>query len=157
MERIFTIFTLFYFVFKGKFQVQALRGAYIRRVFCVTILGGLYLEGLIFGILRYLICILLMHYIYFIHIIQVFSFVCVLTWTLLGVKKRLGPAQIGSFRALIQNFRRTSPPLSNAEFPPPGQKALDGNNSSTIVAMAAVDWSSIFRPANGYESSDQPV
>ena len=31
MERKFTIFTLFYFVFKGKFQVQALRGAYIRR------------------------------------------------------------------------------------------------------------------------------
>ena len=24
-------------------------GAYVRRVFCVTILGGLYLEGLIFG------------------------------------------------------------------------------------------------------------
>lgn len=37
------------------------------------------------------------------------------------------------------------------------RKALDGNNSSTIVAIAAVDWSSIFRLANGYESSDQPV
>ena len=53
------------------------------------------MEGLIFGILRYLICILLMHYIYFVHIIQVVSFVCVLTWTLLGVKRSLGPAQIG--------------------------------------------------------------
>ena len=52
-------FTLY---FEGKFQVQATRGAYIWRghlpgVFCVTILGGLYLEGLymkglIFGILR---------------------------------------------------------------------------------------------------------
>ena len=31
VETKFTIFTLFYFVFKGKFQVQALRGAYIRR------------------------------------------------------------------------------------------------------------------------------
>ena len=31
MERKFTIFALFYFVFEGKFQVQALRGAYIRR------------------------------------------------------------------------------------------------------------------------------
>ena len=29
--RKFTIFTLFYFVFEGKFQVQAPRGAYIRR------------------------------------------------------------------------------------------------------------------------------
>ena len=43
-----------YFVFDGKFQVQAPRGAYIRRDdltegFCVTILGGLYLEGLIHG------------------------------------------------------------------------------------------------------------
>ena len=28
-------------------------GAIKRRVFCVTILRGLYLEGLIFGILRY--------------------------------------------------------------------------------------------------------
>ena len=57
VARKFTIFALFYFVFEGKFQVQALRGAYIRRGdlrkgFCVTILEGLYLEGLIFGILR---------------------------------------------------------------------------------------------------------
>ena len=54
MERKFTIFAFFYFVFEGKFQVQASRGAYIRRGdltegFCVTILGGLYLEGLIHG------------------------------------------------------------------------------------------------------------
>ena len=31
MGRKFTIFALFYFVFEGKFQVQASRGAYIRR------------------------------------------------------------------------------------------------------------------------------
>ena len=31
MERKFTIFALFYFVFEGKFQVQAPRGACIRR------------------------------------------------------------------------------------------------------------------------------
>ena len=31
VERKFTIFTLFYFVFEGKFQVQGPRGAYIRR------------------------------------------------------------------------------------------------------------------------------
>ena len=31
MGRKFTIFALFYFVFEGKFQVQAHRGAYIRR------------------------------------------------------------------------------------------------------------------------------
>ena len=65
VERKFTIFALFYFVFGGKFQLQAARGAYIRRGeltegFCVTILGfyiwrGLYMEGLIFGILRYLL------------------------------------------------------------------------------------------------------
>ena len=46
---------MFYLVFAGKFQVQAPRGAYIRRgdltggVFCVTILEGLFLEGLIHG------------------------------------------------------------------------------------------------------------
>ena len=45
MGRRFTIFALFYFVFEGKFQVQAPRGIYIRRGdlkegFCITILGG---------------------------------------------------------------------------------------------------------------------
>ena len=50
----FTVFALFYFVFEGNFQVQApggliFGGAIQRRVFCVTSLGGLYLEGLIQG------------------------------------------------------------------------------------------------------------
>ena len=54
MGRTFTIFDLFYFAFEGKFQVQAPRGAYIWRGdltegFFVTILGGIYLEGLIHG------------------------------------------------------------------------------------------------------------
>ena len=40
----FTVFALFYLVFEGNFQVQAPGGAYIWR--------GLYMEGLIFGILR---------------------------------------------------------------------------------------------------------
>ena len=31
MERKFTTFALFYFIFEGKFQVQGPRGAYIRR------------------------------------------------------------------------------------------------------------------------------
>ena len=50
----FTIFVLFYFVFEGNFPSTSPRGAYIwrgdlRRVFCVTGLGGLYLEGHIHG------------------------------------------------------------------------------------------------------------
>ena len=54
----FTVFALFYFVFEGNFPSTSPRGAYIWRGdltegFCVTGLGGLYLEGLIFGILRY--------------------------------------------------------------------------------------------------------
>ena len=54
----FTVFALFYFVFEGSFQVQASQGAYIWRDnltegSCITSLGGLYLEGLIFRILRY--------------------------------------------------------------------------------------------------------
>ena len=63
MGRKFTIFGLFYFVFEGKFQVQAPRGAYIRRInltegfFVLGFWGaytwtGLYMEGLIFRILR---------------------------------------------------------------------------------------------------------
>ena len=51
--RKFTVFALFYFVFEGNFQVQApggliFRGAIQQRVFCVTGLGGLYLEVLIY-------------------------------------------------------------------------------------------------------------
>ena len=52
--RKFTAFALFYFVFEGHFQIQApegliFGGVIYRRVFCVTSLGGLYLEGLIHG------------------------------------------------------------------------------------------------------------
>ena len=60
-ESKFTIFSLFYFVFEGNFRVQAPQGAYIWRGnltqgFSRYEFGGLiYLEGLIFGILRYFI------------------------------------------------------------------------------------------------------
>ena len=63
MGREFTIFALFYFVFEGKFQVQALRRAYIWRGDSTEsflrydfggayVWRGLYVEGLIFGILQ---------------------------------------------------------------------------------------------------------
>ena len=62
--RKFTVFALFYFVFEGNFQVQAPGGLYWRgnlterffalRVWGVYIWRGLYMEGLIFRILRYL-------------------------------------------------------------------------------------------------------
>ena len=50
----FTIFALFYFVFEGNFPSTSSWGAYIRRGnltegFCITDLGGLYLERLIHG------------------------------------------------------------------------------------------------------------
>ena len=45
--RKFNVFALFYFPFSGQFPSTSRR-----RVFCVTSVGGLYLEGLIFGILR---------------------------------------------------------------------------------------------------------
>ena len=50
----FTFFALFYFAFEGNFPSTSPRGAYIWRGdltegFCVTSLGGLYLEGLIHG------------------------------------------------------------------------------------------------------------
>ena len=67
---------------------------------------------------KYLICIFLIHFIYSIHIIQVFSFVWVLTWSILGVKKAWATHRSVSFKGLIQNFRRASPPLSYAGSPP---------------------------------------
>ena len=54
----FTVFSLFYFLFEGDFPITSPRWAYIWRgdltefFFCDTGLGGLYFEGLIFGILR---------------------------------------------------------------------------------------------------------
>ena len=50
MERKFSIFALFYFVFEGKFQVHAPQGVYIRREdltegFLRYDLGGLIFEG----------------------------------------------------------------------------------------------------------------
>ena len=60
VERKFTVFALFYFVFEGNFQVQAppRGGAYIRRGdvtegFWRYEFAGLIQGGLIFGILRY--------------------------------------------------------------------------------------------------------
>ena len=54
----FTVFTLFYFVLEGNFPSTSpegglyLEGRFNGGFFCVTGLGDLYLEGLIFGILR---------------------------------------------------------------------------------------------------------
>ena len=53
----FTVFALFYFVFEGNFPSTSPRVAYIWRgdltegFSCFTGVGGVYLEGLIFGIL----------------------------------------------------------------------------------------------------------
>ena len=55
MGRKFNIFALFYFVFEGKFQVQAPGGAYIRRGHLMEVflhydfVGLIYLEGLVHG------------------------------------------------------------------------------------------------------------
>ena len=54
----FTVFTLFYFVLEGNFPSTSpkgglnLEGRFNGGFFCVTGLGDLYLEGLIFGNLR---------------------------------------------------------------------------------------------------------
>ena len=55
----FPVFTLFYFVCEGNFQTTSPQGAYIWRGdltegFLRYRFGGLYLEGLIFGILQLL-------------------------------------------------------------------------------------------------------
>ena len=57
--RKFSVFALFCFVFEGNFPSTSLRGAYIWRVdlteaFLRYRIEGLYMEGLIFGILQYL-------------------------------------------------------------------------------------------------------
>ena len=65
LGRKFNVFALVYFEFEGNFQVQASQGAYIRSGDVTEgflryefggayIWRGLYKEGLIFGILRYI-------------------------------------------------------------------------------------------------------
>ena len=55
-----------------------------------------------------------MRFTYSIHIIQVFSFVCVLTLSLLGVKKSLGHAQIGLLYGFNSKFPTSIPtPFTN--------------------------------------------
>ena len=61
--------------------------------------------------------------------------VCVLTWSLLGVKKAWATLRSVSFRGLIQNFRRVSPPLSYAESPPRGFK-----QSAIACTKPYTDW-----------------
>ena len=61
--RLIVVFALFYFVFEGNFQVQPPGGLNLEgqfnggflalRVWGAYIWRGLYMEGLIFGILRY--------------------------------------------------------------------------------------------------------
>ena len=70
-------------------------------------------EGLV-----YLICLFLISFIYSFHIIQVFSFVCVLTWSLLGVKKSLGHAQIGLLQGFNSKFQTSIPTPFICEVPP---------------------------------------
>ena len=62
------------------------------------------------------------------------SFVCVLTWSLLGVKKVWASPRSVSFRGLIQNIRRASPPLSYAESPP-----LPWGFYRTLTSLICVD------------------
>ena len=60
VESKFTVMALFYFVFEGNFPSTSfpwalyLEGRFNGFFFCVNGWGGLYLEELIFGILRYL-------------------------------------------------------------------------------------------------------
>ena len=67
----FTLFALFYFVFEGNFPSTSPWGAYIRRgdltevFFALPVWGayiwrGLYMEGLIFEILRYILAMMMM-------------------------------------------------------------------------------------------------
>ena len=65
----------------------------------------------------YLICIFLIRFIYSIHINQVFSFACVLTWSLLVVKKSLGHAQIGLLQGFNSKFLTSIPDPLICGFP----------------------------------------
>ena len=50
-----------------------------------------------------------------------------------GQKKAWAPPRSVSFRGLIQNFRRTSPPLSYAESTPPPSKTVPASQGVSIT------------------------
>ena len=59
-----TVFALFYFELEGNFRVQTPKGVYLEGrfidgFFALRVWGGLYLEGLIFRILRHMAVIIL--------------------------------------------------------------------------------------------------
>ena len=65
---------------------------------------------------------ILICFIYSINIIQVFSFVCVLTWSLLEVKKSLGHAQIGLLWGFNSKFPTSIATPFVCRVPPPGSE-----------------------------------
>ena len=80
---------------------------------------------------------------------KIYTIACVLTWSLLGVKKAWAMPRSVSFRGLIQNFRQASPPRLYAESPPrgsnvppngmfesfDGQKSISNNNFENDVRL----------------------
>ena len=74
-----------------------------------------------------------MRFIYPSHIIQVFSFVCVLTWSPLGVKKAWATPRSVSFRGLIQNFRSIPTPFI-CGVPPGGSCSIKVVEKLTIYS-----------------------
>ena len=73
----------------------------------------------------------MIRFIYSIHIIQVFSFVCVLTRSLLGVQKSLGPAQIGLLQGFNSKFPSSIPTPSIMWSPPPGVDHTEKKKKTT--------------------------
>ena len=62
------------------------------------------------------------------------------TWSLLGVKKKaLATPRLVSFRGLIQNFQRPSPPLSYAESPNPGYQRYFHTVSIETIKPSILD------------------
>ena len=64
-----------------------------------------------------------------------FSFVCVLTWSLLGVKKSWATPRSVSFRGLIQNFRQASVPPLYAGSPAPGFCSPKRRENCTYICL----------------------
>ena len=81
--------------------------------------------------------------------------VCVLTWSLLGVKTSLGPAQIGLLQGFNSKFPTSIRPLSYAKSPPPAPGMMAQWNlpgfcctfrAFVVLYIKAVAVSSFVRP-----------
>ena len=102
----------------------------------------------------YLICVFLNRFIYSIHVIQVFSFVCVLTRSLSEIKKSLGHARIGLLQGFNSKFPTSIPTSFICGVPP---RAKEEQETCYYGLLEMIERNSSFSSAQTTSKVHPPV